>query len=78
MSRCAHCKGFTRREPARVVCSACGREYLIIDASAAAVMLQFVIDFHLRPRSIECLEPGEDGWWPSALEPRRPRPVAVA
>jgi hypothetical protein len=80
MSRCARCSGFTRREPARVVCLACGREHDVVDASDGALWLQYVVDFALRPRSLECLSPGEDGWWPSALVPRQRcgQPVTVA
>jgi hypothetical protein len=71
MSRCPRCHGFTRREPARVYCTACGREYIVAKAPAKAMWLQFLVDFALRPRSIECLTPGEDGWWPPAAPVRR-------
>ncbi len=74
MSRCVRCKGFTRREPARVVCLACGRELDVTDAPDHKLWAQYVLDFALRPRSVECLAPGEDGWWPSALT-HRPRSV---
>jgi hypothetical protein len=56
-----------RREAARLVCCACGREVDVVDAADDLLWLQYRVDFILRPRSIECLSPGEDGWWPSAV-----------
>jgi hypothetical protein len=67
--RCPACGGFLRREPASVACVACGRWAPVLDSDAEAQYQQRVLDWWLRPRSIECTSPynhSPDGWWPAA------------
>lgn len=45
-----------RREPARVVCVACGHELVVIGATDDQYHAQRRLDAALRPRSAECLD----------------------
>lgn len=54
MTPCPACGGFLVREPATVTCTACGRFGIVLDASDAERLAQRVLDWILRPRSVEC------------------------
>jgi hypothetical protein len=53
VTRCPHCGGAVRREPARTVCVACGRGIDLTDVTAREVRLQAKLDYALRCRSAE-------------------------
>jgi hypothetical protein len=51
---CPTCGALARREPAILVCTACGRTGEILDATAEQRHQQRLRDLALRPRSAEC------------------------
>ena len=54
MNPCPKCGCWVRREPGAVACTGCGARADLPDASRANLMLQWMIDAALRPRSAEC------------------------
>ncbi len=51
---CPNCEGFLLREPASVRCVACGCRWEVPGASDDARLAQRLLDWVMRPRSIEC------------------------
>jgi hypothetical protein len=55
MTRCPVCDGLLRLEPAALTCVFCGR-FVAIHAEDEALWAQYVLDWTLRPHSVECSE----------------------
>jgi len=75
MDPCPRCHAWVRREPGAVVCTGCGARADLPDASRANLMLQWMIDAALRPRSAECSPMFNNGG--SAFTPPPPNPGRV-
>jgi len=69
--RCPACAGCFRREPARLVCTACARELVVIGAPDDAYAAQRRLDVALRPVSVECRD------HPPTTEDAFPPPVPL-
>jgi len=66
--RCPACHGWFRREPARLVCTSCALELVVIGAHPDDYAAQRALDAALRPVRIECRDlpppPPDDAFSP--------------